>query len=49
MLADGANLENSRMLAEQMREAIAGLPDGIYDGEDFLDDDGPDHVHGGPS
>jgi N-methylhydantoinase B len=25
-----------------MREAIAGLPDGIYEGEDFLDDDGPD-------
>ena len=25
----------------QMREAIAGLPDGVYDGEDFLDDDGP--------
>jgi N-methylhydantoinase B len=25
----------------QMREAIAGLPDGIYHGEDFLDDDGP--------
>jgi N-methylhydantoinase B len=25
----------------QMREAIAGLPDGIYEGEDFLDDDGP--------
>jgi N-methylhydantoinase B len=24
-----------------MREAIAGLPDGIYEGEDFLDDDGP--------
>jgi N-methylhydantoinase B len=27
----------------QMREAIAGLPDRIYEGEDFLDDDGPDH------
>ncbi|CAN5122100.1 hydantoinase B/oxoprolinase family protein [soil metagenome] len=27
----------------QMREAIAGLPDGVYEGEDFLDDDGPDH------
>jgi len=26
----------------QMREAIAGLPDGVYEGEDFLDDDGPD-------
>ena len=26
----------------QMREAIAGLPDGTYEGEDFLDDDGPD-------
>jgi len=25
----------------QMREAIAGLPDGVYEGEDFLDDDGP--------
>ncbi len=25
----------------QMREAITGLPDGLYEGEDFLDDDGP--------
>src|SRR5260221_9969728 len=25
----------------QMREAIGGLPDGVYEGEDFLDDDGP--------
>ncbi|WP_135468084.1 hydantoinase B/oxoprolinase family protein [Crenalkalicoccus roseus] len=24
-----------------MRAAIAGLPDGVYEGEDFLDDDGP--------
>ena len=26
----------------QMREAIAALPDGIYNGEDFIDDGGPD-------
>ena len=26
----------------QMREAIEGLPDGTYEGVDFLDDDGPD-------
>jgi N-methylhydantoinase B len=25
-----------------MREAITSLPDGVYEGEDFLDDDGPD-------
>ncbi|MDF1790302.1 MAG: hydantoinase B/oxoprolinase family protein [Thalassobaculaceae bacterium] len=28
----------------QMRAAIAALPDGVYEGEDFMDDDG----HGGP-
>jgi N-methylhydantoinase B len=28
----------------QMRAAIGSLPDGVYDGEDFMDDDG----HGGP-
>lgn len=28
----------------QMRDAIAALPDGVYEGEDFMDDDG----HGGP-
>lgn len=28
----------------QMRAAIGALPDGVYDGEDFMDDDG----HGGP-
>lgn len=28
----------------QMREAIAALPDGVYEGEDLMDDDG----HGGP-
>jgi len=27
----------------QMREAIAAIPDGVYEGEDFMDDDG----HGG--
>src|SRR6185295_9557670 len=27
----------------QMREAIARLPDGVYEGEDFLDDGGPDN------
>jgi len=27
----------------QMREAIAKLPDGIYEGEDFLDDGGPEN------
>ena len=30
----------------EMREAIGGLPDGVYEGEDFLDDGGPD---GGPA
>ncbi len=25
----------------EMREAILGLPDGVYEGEDFLDDGGP--------
>lgn len=28
----------------QMREAISLIPDGVYEGEDFMDDDG----HGGP-
>lgn len=28
----------------QMREAIAAIPDGVYSGEDWMDDDG----HGGP-
>lgn len=27
----------------QMREAIAKLPDGVYEGEDFLDDGGPEN------
>ncbi|MGE0715221.1 MAG: hydantoinase B/oxoprolinase family protein [Alphaproteobacteria bacterium] len=37
-----AALDRMNDLSEaQMREAIAGLPDGVYAGEDFLDDDGP--------
>jgi N-methylhydantoinase B len=37
-----AALDRMNDLSEaQMREAIAGLPDGVYQGEDFLDDDGP--------
>jgi N-methylhydantoinase B len=37
-----AALDRMNDLSEaQMREAIAGLPDGVYEGEDFLDDDGP--------
>ena len=38
-----AALDRMNELSEaQMREAIASLPDGVYEGEDFLDDDGPD-------
>ena len=37
----------------RMRAAIAEVPDGVYEGEDFLDDDGTDEgdrkrrAHGG--
>ena len=39
----GAAVRRLHDLSEaQMREALAGLPDGTYSGEDFIDDGGPD-------
>ena len=37
---DAAIVELKRRAARQMREKIATIPDGVYDGEAFVDSDG---------